>query len=394
MQRLNIEKEGLEFKNLLSGPAPVGRILNYIYLAGTTGLCHKNGYRYTDLKGQIGSAWATEFMIGLGVVYLGAEMGDKTQLVLTKRGRQLFDIISKGTHHDFDEGVSTKSIELVKKQMEACSKDLYPAYREVFVESIPFAILQQFLEENGYQYHDKVLFMDDLFEAVKDLYDEDPTPYNRNARTTTGANRVPSLLQLCKLFDMLDDSDNIFNFMKKTIEKAGNGGVSEYTKEQIDDAAKAAELLAVDANALAEKYGIDGTVLAEAVVRNSALQKMFKHNLLVSQHGKCALCGLENKEMLNGSHIKPAALSNASEKADFNNGLLLCCNHDRLFDRYLITFNFIDGQIEISKTLSDDDVSLLGLDKDFKLSDELLTPERMAYLTEHNIEFRNREEDR
>lgn len=394
MERYNIENKGLEFKNLLSGPAPVGRILNYIYLAGTTGLYHKNGYRCIDLEEQIGSAWTTEFMIGLGVVAIGAEMGNKYKLVLTKRGRRLFDIISNGSINNFCEGVDANSIDLVREQINKCSKDLYTEYKDMFVNSIQFKILKDFLEENRYQYDNKVLFMDDLFEAVKDLYDNSSTPYNRNARTTTGANRVPSLLQLCKLFDMLDDSGDTLDFMKKIIEKAGPGSTSVYSEEQINEAAKNADLLVVEANDLAEKYGIDGTVLAEAVVRNSALQKMFKHNLLVSQQGKCVLCGMKNKEMLNGSHIKPSAISSASEKADFNNGLLLCCNHDRLFDRYLITFNFIDGQIEMSKTLSSEDIKLLGIDGDFKLPAELLTSERRIYLTEHNIEFRNREENR
>ena len=31
MKKYDIKTANLEFKNLLSGPAPVGRILNYIY---------------------------------------------------------------------------------------------------------------------------------------------------------------------------------------------------------------------------------------------------------------------------------------------------------------------------------------------------------------------------
>ena len=54
MKIFDIKSEKLEFKNLLSGPAPIGRILNYIYLAGTKGLYHKNGYRKIDLKDNIG----------------------------------------------------------------------------------------------------------------------------------------------------------------------------------------------------------------------------------------------------------------------------------------------------------------------------------------------------
>ena len=91
MQHFDIEAENLEFKNLLSGPAPIGRILNYVYLVGTTGLYHKNGYRYTSLENSIGYAWTTEFMIGLGLLSLGTAVNDRFQLVLTKNGMILFN---------------------------------------------------------------------------------------------------------------------------------------------------------------------------------------------------------------------------------------------------------------------------------------------------------------
>lgn len=392
MKRLDIEKAELEFKNLLSGPAPVGRILNYVYLAGTDGIYHKNGYRSTNRRGQIGSAWATEFIIGLGIFKLGAAFGDKNQLLLTKKGQELFETMQNGSYREFDEGSQSSSIKTVRNQMDLCSKDLYPLFRKIFIESYPFAILKLFLEENGYVYQDRVVFMDDLFEEVKKLYDVDSTPYNRNARTSTASNRVPSLLQLCQLFDMLEDSDGLY-FVKRAVE-ATNGASSEYSKEDLDNAVRNLDLILKDAESIAEHYGEDGTSLVESMVRNSSLQHMFKYNLMLSQNSECVVCGLKHRELLVGSHIKPAAKSNATEKADFNNGLLLCCNHDKLFDRYLITFNFLDGQIEISKTLSDVDIDLLGLDKEYKLPEELLTAERVQYLMEHNIEFREREENR
>lgn len=393
MERFNIEKDGIEFKNLLSGPAPVGRILNYIYAAGTSGICHKNGYRSLDFKGQIGSAWATEFIIGLGIFYLGSEMGDKYKLLLTKKGQRLFDIMQKGKYSTFDEGSNSNSILTIKQQMNNCSKDLAPALKQVFVNSYPFLILKQFLEENGYTYSSRDIFMDDLFEAVKKLYDEDPTPYNRESRTPTARNRVPSLLQMCQVFDMVDDSDGNLVFSKKIINEV-TGEERPYSKEDLEKVAKECEYIIADADKLAEKYGLDGTVLIESVVRNSELQRIFKTNLMIRQHGKCVMCGLEKKELLIGSHIKPASSSNVAEKADENNGLLLCCNHDKLFDRYLISFDFLDGQIEISKSITKEEAEKLGLDPDYKLPEDLLTPERQKYLMEHKMEFLKREENR
>ena len=130
MKRLDIEKYGLEFKNLLSGPAPVGRILNYVYIAGTTGMYHKNGYRSLDFKEQIGSAWATEFIIGLGIFSLGAQLGDKYQLVLTKKGQMLFDVMSKGNYVQFDEGSTANAIENVKNESKKTTTTVIDLLRE------------------------------------------------------------------------------------------------------------------------------------------------------------------------------------------------------------------------------------------------------------------------
>lgn len=218
MDRIDIKSSGLVFKNLLSGPAPAGRILNYIKLAGTSGLYHQDGYRSTDLKDQIGCAWATEFMIGLNIFELGNEVQNKRKLLLTPNGQRLFSLINNGKDIVFNEGSDDSSIRTVRDQMDACSSNLSTEYMRTFVSSVPFRILKQFLDENGYRYNDRALFMDDLFEAVKNLYDPDPTPYNRNAKTTTGYNRVPSILQLCKLFYMLDEINNGLRFHKNIIE--------------------------------------------------------------------------------------------------------------------------------------------------------------------------------
>lgn len=54
------------------------------------------------------------------------------------------------------------------------------------------------------------------------------------------------------------------------------------------------------------------------------------------------------------SHIKPWAVSEAKEKLDINNGLLLCPNHDKLFDGGYISFDD-NGSILISEKLENND---------------------------------------
>lgn len=234
--------------------------------------------------------------------------------------------------------------------------------------------------------------MDDYFETVKLLYDADPN-YNRDSRTPTAQNRVPSLIQLCTLFDLVNDSE-ILDFKKSEITREiFEEEEREYITEEFKEVDIKEEELSIDLDELAQKYGIDGTVMASAIVRNSNLQRMFKHNLFVKQH-KCVVCGIEHKELLIGSHIKPSASCNVFEKADANNGLLLCAIHDKLFDRYLITFNFLSGKMVISKALSEEDREKLSLNEEFSLAEELLTPERKEYLKEHNLSFYDKESKR
>lgn len=91
----------------------------------------------------------------------------------------------------------------------------------------------------------------------------------------------------------------------------------------------------------------------EAVIKARINQSGFRKNL-IKKYGRCCLCGVESPELLLASHIKPWKDSNEDEKGSTSNGLLLCPNHDKLFDRGLISFND-DGTILISEQLSEND---------------------------------------
>ncbi|MBS5937735.1 HNH endonuclease signature motif containing protein [Clostridium sp.] len=89
---------------------------------------------------------------------------------------------------------------------------------------------------------------------------------------------------------------------------------------------------------------------------------------LIYIYKTCQLCGMANEELLIASHIKDYSKSNINECIDFENGLLLCRNHDGLFDRGLISFND-EGNIIISNFLSESDIYKLNIiDKKIDLS--------------------------
>lgn len=97
----------------------------------------------------------------------------------------------------------------------------------------------------------------------------------------------------------------------------------------------------------------------EAVIKARINQSGFRKNL-IKKYGRCCLCGVESPELLLASHIKPWKDSNEDEKGSTSNGLLLCPNHDKLFDRGLISFND-DGTILISEKLSKNDQTFMNV---------------------------------
>lgn len=87
----------------------------------------------------------------------------------------------------------------------------------------------------------------------------------------------------------------------------------------------------------------------QAIVKIRIGQRSFR-NALFRRYHKCALCGVANQDLLIASHIKPWSRADHYERTDPDNGLLLCPNHDALFDRGLISFSE-EGTILISSTL-------------------------------------------
>lgn len=142
---------------------------------------------------------------------------------------------------------------------------------------------------------------------------------------------------------------------------------------------------------LAEQYGEKGTRTITTEVRLSEVQDELRKRLIKKHGCKCLLCDITNNDMLIASHIKPACECDIFGKADIENAFLLCAQHDKLFDRALISFSFIDGKIMISKELTPEEIAICQLDADYSLPQEYLTTERIGYLMWHNDEFEKRE---
>ncbi len=120
----------------------------------------------------------------------------------------------------------------------------------------------------------------------------------------------------------------------------------------------------------------------EVLIKARVNQGVFRERLLF-RYKKCCLCGVSNERLLTASHIKPWSASTEDEKLDPDNGLILCPNHDALFDGGWITFDD-NGNIVISDNLSDVDRLFLNVRPDMKIE---IREKNKAYLEYHREEI-------
>ncbi|MED4061108.1 HNH endonuclease [Priestia megaterium] len=87
---------------------------------------------------------------------------------------------------------------------------------------------------------------------------------------------------------------------------------------------------------------------------------------LLKKTPTCKVCGMNIRELLVASHIKPWRDSDDIERVDFFNGLLLCPSHNAAFDAGYISFDN-KGNIILSHLLNKENKELLHLDENIKI---------------------------
>ena len=116
----------------------------------------------------------------------------------------------------------------------------------------------------------------------------------------------------------------------------------------------------------------------DAIVKVRINQGFFRAGLL-RRYGKCCLCGVDNPSLLRASHIKPWAKCEPEEEVDLNNGLLLCPNHDSLFDQGYISFDD-DGSILISNQINDNNRMFMNVRDNMRIR---MTDGNSGYMAFH-----------
>jgi len=88
-----------------------------------------------------------------------------------------------------------------------------------------------------------------------------------------------------------------------------------------------------------EEIGFDFEGSEKQVVTTRRIeQDLFRKMILVSYRHRCALTGIEDKRLLNASHIVPWK-DDSEIRVNPTNGICLNVLHDRAFDRHMITFD-------------------------------------------------------
>tara|TARA_B100001063_G_C16668024_1_gene504719 strand:+ start:102 stop:1040 length:939 start_codon:yes stop_codon:yes gene_type:complete len=95
-------------------------------------------------------------------------------------------------------------------------------------------------------------------------------------------------------------------------------------------------------------------------------QGYYRQQILEKWNGTCPVTKSKIKSILISSHILPWSQCNDEQKLDVDNGILLSPNVDSLFDKYLISFSN-DGFLIKSSKITDEDLNLLGVDKDVQI---------------------------
>lgn len=116
------------------------------------------------------------------------------------------------------------------------------------------------------------------------------------------------------------------------------------------------------------------------------LQIFFKDTLFHECNHACVLCQLDLAHLLIASHIKPFRdCGHIYEAVDYHNGLLLCRNHDFLFDQGYISFDD-NGSLLISNQLKKhlkNCFEAYQLHQSQRLPAYLLNVERKLFLAYH-----------
>jgi hypothetical protein len=133
-------------------------------------------------------------------------------------------------------------------------------------------------------------------------------------------------------------------------------------------------------------YGSNPPNITErsGLVTSRVGQGAYRKRIIHRWEYKCAVTNFNKLDILIASHIVPWSQSNATERLDVHNGILLSPTYDALFDKHLITFDN-KGKIILSNNIEHVAYQKIGVTGKEQIHD--LSQYNLSYLERHNRIF-------
>lgn len=212
-----------------------------------------------------------------------------------------------------------------------------------------------FLVKLRYYELEKPLSIRKYFDEIKPVLPMKYSPFQQNGSGNQGYLYPCNEELVIRLIDLISD-ENLPNFEEQGLESA-----NDPERNNLMSIIKETE--------------------AETKRKIRIGQERFKKALVPLWKNHCALCNVKLPALLRASHSKPWRDCSNEERLNPYNGVLLCCNHDALYDGGYITFDET-GKIQISKQISEEEYSIYNIELDLQIAS---FPENKTFFNWHRI---------
>jgi 5-methylcytosine-specific restriction endonuclease McrA len=305
-------RKRMEAKYLVSGPAPIGRILNYVRRV-------QNRQYTTSYRGPIRrdnlDNWTICLMVGLGLInppvwtpYL--------QITLTSKGKRMYNLIRNFPNFPDNPLKSRINMLSIKNQLKNQNLRLYNSLKNMFLNSDAMQNLLVFLRHENAENIEK-----EEFKKFGRIFGVNHAWFNR----------VPSLLQIAEFCDILHDEGNSVRIVSGVPITTRREVIEQDLREAKRRQGESGEIDLEEQDLLADLSRDISLrkkrVVIEQIQRHTKIAKRLK----ALYHNECQICRFtfakKNGELYSESHHIIPLGRKGSDRID--NIIILCPNCHR-----------------------------------------------------------------
>lgn len=311
----------LEGKYLVSGPAPLGRILNYIKrIKHNQYKSSIRGPRLMDPENL--DDWTVCFMVGLGLIEK-PKITPKLRIQFTNNGEKIYRLIKNLPNFTDRLGKSKLDMLIIKKHVRNYRPNLYQSLKEIFLASDSLKNFALFFKNNNVRYINRQQFYEE-YGKIFNVY-------------KAGFNRLPSIIQIAEFCDILiEDGANIQIYDWDYINKFTILKTDEIFKNIIEEDLRMGRPKKQKLNIDEQNFLLDlsdkvlpeeRNIIVTLIRRNTKLARKLK----LLYQGKCQICNFtfEKEDGENYSEIHHIVPLGEKGSDEIINIIILCANCHR-----------------------------------------------------------------